>query len=458
MFKPLVSVLTVLSILPNIQAAAPTASTLFLSETETQFSVNIANDTDDVFIYFSSPAYSWVAVGFGERMQNSLMFVMYPSEDGKNVTISPRIADGHSEPSFTRNIQLETLPGTEIKDEAFILKARCRNCQVWGGGYLDKTSTTHPMIYAFGPGNRLQSNKPDAPLKRHIRYGKFTMNMVAATGKGEVPAPSSALSGVEIKGGMTRDHDRANLAHAVIGCLALFIFWPLNVLLAGFFKKMKLHIGMSVFIMIFLIVAYALGIYTSGEYNRSKKFNSPHQILAFITLLPILLISILPNPRISQLTPIIPRLHTPLTAFTFTFLVLTGGLGLHLSNSSRPIILIYTSISLAVFLFILLIQSCIWKRGSRYSRHRRSRHGEAEEDEQDLVLAAWYAGRKMEEQESRSTSAASLNRHDGNGNYGNNGYSGMGGNGSGQNIYGGGTMPGPQYLMNMHPGVPVHKW
>lgn len=25
-------------------------------------------------------------------------------------------------------------------------------------------------------------------------------------------------------------------------------------------------------------------------------------------------------------------------------------------------------------------------------------------------------------------------------------------------IYGGGTMPGPQYLMNMHPGVPVHKW
>jgi len=25
-------------------------------------------------------------------------------------------------------------------------------------------------------------------------------------------------------------------------------------------------------------------------------------------------------------------------------------------------------------------------------------------------------------------------------------------------LYGGGTMPGPQYLLNMHPGVPVHKW
>jgi hypothetical protein len=25
-------------------------------------------------------------------------------------------------------------------------------------------------------------------------------------------------------------------------------------------------------------------------------------------------------------------------------------------------------------------------------------------------------------------------------------------------MYGGGTMPGPQYLLNMHPGVPIHKW
>jgi hypothetical protein len=22
----------------------------------------------------------------------------------------------------------------------------------------------------------------------------------------------------------------------------------------------------------------------------------------------------------------------------------------------------------------------------------------------------------------------------------------------------GGAMPGPQYLLNMHPGVPVHRW
>ena len=67
------------------------ASTFFLEQTETQFSVNIANDSSDVFIYFTSPAYSWVGVGFGEGMANSFTIIMYPSKDG-NSTISPTSA------------------------------------------------------------------------------------------------------------------------------------------------------------------------------------------------------------------------------------------------------------------------------------------------------------------------------------------------------------------------------
>jgi uncharacterized membrane protein len=69
-------------------------------------------------------------------------------------------------------------------------------------------------------------------------------------------------------GEMTRDHDRANLAHAVIGCLALFILWPLNMLIVCLFKNIKVHVILSVIIMIFLIVSYTLGGITSAEYNR----------------------------------------------------------------------------------------------------------------------------------------------------------------------------------------------
>jgi MFS superfamily sulfate permease-like transporter len=94
------------------------------------------------------------------------------------------------------------------------------------------------------------------------------MNMATATGPGDVPAKSNALNGVSMVGDMTRDHDRANLAHAVIGCLALFLLWPLNVLLVGFFKNIKIHVVFSVLIMVFLVVSYVLGGITSAQYNR----------------------------------------------------------------------------------------------------------------------------------------------------------------------------------------------
>lgn len=145
-----------------------------------------------------------------------------------------------------------------------ILNARCSNCR----DYIDTKSATQRMIYAFGDGQNVQSNSLSAPLQRHVRYGFFTMNMLTATGPGGVPQKSSALNGVEIDGEMVRDHDRANLAHGVLGCLALLIFWPLNVLVTTIFKNIKIHVVFSVLIMIFIIVSYALGGSISGQYNR----------------------------------------------------------------------------------------------------------------------------------------------------------------------------------------------
>lgn len=197
-------------------------------------------------------------------MENSLMFVMYPNKDCDNVTISPRIGSKNAEPSFTSKIKLDILPGTTNNDSMLLLKAVCRNCRE----YMNVKATAQPMMYAFGSGARLQSDSQSANLKRHVRYGHFTMDMVAATGTGGVPGQTNAMNGVSMDGPMVRDHDRANLAHAVIGCLVLFVIWPLNVLFAGLLKNIKVHVVVSVIIMSFLVVAYALGIYTSGQFNR----------------------------------------------------------------------------------------------------------------------------------------------------------------------------------------------
>lgn len=296
MFKFLIPFLALLHIFPfNVLAANSTAaSTFYLNQTETAFSINVANDSSDVFIYFTSPAYSWVAVGMGKEMKGSLMFVMYPSADNKSksrvteidislsclafhrktksdittdLTISPRIATGHTEPTFASEIQLSILPGTGINNDSFVLNAVCHNCRSWKGGSLDVTSQSQPWIYAFGPANTLQSDKQDAPLRRHREFGHFTMNMQYATGPGGVPLPSAAMAGVTFVDEVS-DGDRASLAHAVLFAVVIFILWPMNVVLVGFFKAIKLHIVFSVFKMLFIIAGFALGIYVSGEYNR----------------------------------------------------------------------------------------------------------------------------------------------------------------------------------------------
>lgn len=154
----------------------------------------------------------------------------------------------------------------------FVVKAVCHYCRAWLHGFIDTKATAHPMIYAFGPGTRFQSNAIDAPLRRHRHYGRFTMDMVAATGKGEVPAPEQELRGAQELGGMKKDRDRKSLAHAVVGCLALFLIWPINVLVASFFKGLKWHLGVSGLVMTMLIVSFGLGIAGSGQYQRVSTF------------------------------------------------------------------------------------------------------------------------------------------------------------------------------------------
>jgi hypothetical protein len=101
-----------------------------------------------------------------------------------------------------------------------------------------------------------------------------------------------------------------------------------------------------------------------------------------------------------------------------------------------------------VFVFDTIFQSCIRKRGSAYARANNKRRL-GEEDDQEVML------RKMTE--SRTSSNASLRQ--GTGYVTESREFGADGQEQRQKgIYGGGAMPGPQYLLNMHPGVPVHKW
>lgn len=91
-------------------------------------------------------------------------------------------------------------------------------------------------------------------------------------------------------------------------------------------------------------------------------------------------------------------------------------------------------------MFCLLLTTCVKKRGSAYQRaKRRERLGE--EDEMVILdKGRGSVGSSVRTGGENAQVQVQAQGHVAGG------------------YYGGGTMPGPQYLLNMHPGVPVHKW
>jgi hypothetical protein len=95
------------------------------------YKLNIPENTassgsGDIFFQLSAPStYEWVALGLGTRMSGSNIFVVYTSGDG-NVTLSPRLASGYSQPSYNGDAQVTLLEGSGVSDGKMIANVKCR--------------------------------------------------------------------------------------------------------------------------------------------------------------------------------------------------------------------------------------------------------------------------------------------------------------------------------------------
>lgn len=101
-------------------------------QTDVCFKLNIPESTassgsGDIFFQISAPnTYSWVALGQGQAMAGSNMFVVYTSADGNNVTISPRSASGHNMPTLNSNTQVELLEGSGVANGVMTANVKCK--------------------------------------------------------------------------------------------------------------------------------------------------------------------------------------------------------------------------------------------------------------------------------------------------------------------------------------------
>ena len=196
---------------PSVSAASTTnAASIYNlqlgSSSNYTFALNIPDDSADLYFHLSGPtSYSWLAVGTGNEMKDSLMIVVYSSADGKSVspfaalvhdtrewcvlmeisnldvTVSPRLSSSEQEPEYSSSLAVTLLDGTGIANNTMTVNGRCSNCTTWKigsrTGSLDLKSSSQPWIYGLGPtggsARMLRSDSKSASIERHSKYGMW---------------------------------------------------------------------------------------------------------------------------------------------------------------------------------------------------------------------------------------------------------------------------------------------
>lgn len=242
---------------------------------------------------------SWVAIGTGDKMDGSLMFLAYTSANKKGVTLSPRLCGSHVEPTWDSKIDCELVTGNGIMNgviaynnsEIYVVNAHCKNITGLAREKIDFGSTQQKFIFAVGPGDHtLESDDKGAGIRRHDEYGVFQMDMTKATvqdGDGvTVPTGKAATenSNAQIVGSPTQDNDWTGVLHATAMCGAFVIIFPMGVVMLRVLEKVMFHAGMQALGVLASIVGVAIGLYLSMMYNHSKHINSAHQILGLALL------------------------------------------------------------------------------------------------------------------------------------------------------------------------------
>ncbi|CAL8584481.1 hypothetical protein XPA_010075 [Xanthoria parietina] len=333
----------------TIRVAALGASTFVTSDSEANltFSINLHADPsspNDFGFYLSAPsANSWIAIGFGDRMKDSFMLIAYPSKDGNKLTLSPRLGSGHVEPShYNNNTMSIDLRQSEIQDGRYLAVGVCHNCKGWRSGSIDFDSMTQPMIYAVGPDDiNLNSDAQDAGLRRHTCWGSFTIDLRAARGDPAAFPPGELIPGnATAKRDEHNYHEYASSLHAVAMAGTFVVIFPMGTFYKMIMGNVRWHWITQALGLVIVLVGAGLGLGISHYYNRSKHFNSTHQIIGLVVVILAILQACLGSFhhrifKAQQRATTTGMIHRFLGPVVICLGVINGALGFNLASASH---------------------------------------------------------------------------------------------------------------------------
>ena len=205
------------------------------------------------------------------KMDDTLMLMVYADSTGKNVTVSPRLSYGHTEPSYTKDVTITVQPGTGIANGNMTVNAICSNCRSWNGGKIDPTNSAAKFIFATGPDGSINSNSGSANIKRHSTYGAFTMDLTKAVGAAQIPNIATSDSSGTIQTQDQTDHDFSAPLHACAMVLAFVGLMPAGILILRVMKSPRWHGYNQAVSAALAVLGAMLGIYAGTMYNRVRR-------------------------------------------------------------------------------------------------------------------------------------------------------------------------------------------
>lgn len=371
-------------------------------DTDVCFSLNIPQQTaksgtGDIYFQLSAPTtYSWVALAQGTMMSNANMFVMYSSADGTNITLSPRSAPGHVEPTYNEKADISLLQGSGIYNGRMTANVRCGNCDSWSGGTMDFEGDSSSWLYAHRQGSPISSDDVNAPISKHDGNGGFNWDLSRATG-GSDTNPFLGASTTTTSSSSTSSWDKLSektqnrfiQAHGALASIAFVAAFPIGAILirlASFDGLIWTHAGLQVFGYAIFITAAGLGLFIADGLSY---LHEPHVIIGML-----LLVILLFMPFIGMIHHKMYKAVQRRTSWSYVHIftgrtaiivgIINGGLGLRLADADNSSMIPYGVIAgLVGVVYIVAIVFGELKRTRKPRLANRESKGFSRDDSDD---------------------------------------------------------------------------
>ncbi|KAI0047913.1 hypothetical protein FA95DRAFT_1572206 [Auriscalpium vulgare] len=286
---PLSLILTVLGLSASCVSSGIRNDALARQAPDSRLCDQILTPGTDILQSTGKLPLGWMAIGFGHRMNDSPMVIMWPWDNG-SVTLSQRTAPYETMPTPDKSPAFNaslSLSATKVSSAA----SQMAFTRPLG------PDSEQPVIWAFSQA-RPGSADPDTPIARHVTHGagKLILPRIAHDHPPEAEAasnhtPSSAMQAddaaapADLPKGFTTS-ERAIVIHGIIGFIGTSVLIPLGAFWARYAKTVhdahptwfRFHWYIQFAGAVFIVVAASFG-YRSVSYNGRAHFDDFHKLL-----------------------------------------------------------------------------------------------------------------------------------------------------------------------------------